>query len=397
MILSSVSAAMFDSILLSTSIPFPKTRILYLIPYISDIGSPSPMWVSLSSYLFTIIHMWYQGHLDEDVHRVPNMCLAKWGVRSMLRVFIPGLHNPHTRSPFLSQEDHRIFYEHGLLPAVTELCEDRAAEWPATYTDEMYRARGRNGTLSFQTKRIPSWKVKDLGRTIRSKLHAAGIPWAAGIVFLHQIRGVKDSTIHSVNRDAATRALQEFLQEEHLDENAVLTGGKWWIDVGIQVSSAAQDCLAWRTDSHGQIVQEIFNIDVRNAVRLTSVGSSQYTRDMTSHLPQVSGCRIEPGVQGRGPFQVAYLQLYTTDKAVTYRLDQGHHSKIITCADVIRGHANDFITGLYAAYRNAINNNHGQARMEVRVPIAFCKDVLVELDRNVICRGLVSFQSMEWW
>lgn len=185
-----------------------------------------------------------------------------------------------------------------------------------------------------------------------------------------------------MNNDATTRVFQEFLQEEHLDRNAVLTGSSWWIDVGIQVSLDALDCLAWRTDSHSQIVQEICNIDVRNAVRLTSVGSSQYTCDMTSHLPQVSGCRIEPDVQGQGPFQVAYLQLYTTDKAVTYRLDQGHHSKFITCAD---RKANNFINGLYTTYRNAIDNNYGQARMEVRIPVAFCKDVLVELDRNVIC------------
>ena len=90
---------------------------------------------------------------------MPNLCLAKWGVHNMLRAFIPGLYNRSTRSPFLSEEDHVTFYEQGLLPAVKELCGDRAAEWPATYTDEMYWARGRNGTLSFQTKMIPEWKA----------------------------------------------------------------------------------------------------------------------------------------------------------------------------------------------------------------------------------------------
>jgi hypothetical protein len=328
---------------------------------------------------------------------VPNLCLAKWDVHNILRVFIPGLYNRHTRSPFLSQEDHTTFYEQGLLLAVKELCGDRAAEWPATYTDEMYRARGRNGTLSFQTKMIPDWKVGDLGTTIRSKLGDAGIPWARGIVFLHQIRGVKDSTIHSVDDVSAEQAFTEFLRNEHLDENAILTGGSWWIDVGIQVTSTTQNCLAWRTDSHGQIVQQIFDIDLQNAVRMTSIGSSQYTRDMTSHLPQVSGCRIEPGVRGRGPFEVTYLQLYTTDKCVTYRQDQGHYSKYITCGDIIKGKASVFINGLYTAYRNAIDNNYSQARMEVRVPIHFATEVLLELDGNIICQGLVSFSPMEWW
>jgi hypothetical protein len=315
----------------------------------------------------------------------------------MLRAFIPGLYNRYTQSPFLSQEDHVTFYEQGLLPAVKELCGDRAAEWPATYTDEMYRARGRNGTLSFQTKMIPDWKVKDLGTMIRSKLREAGIPWGKGIVFLHQIRGVKDSTIHSVDDVSARRALADFLQKEHIDDRVVLTRGSWWIDVGIQVTSTAKECLAWRTDSHAQIVQEVCEIETRNAVRMTSIGSSRYTRDMTSHLPQVSGCRIEPGVQGQGRFEVAYLQLYTTDKSVTYRQDQGRHSKFITCGDIIRGKATAFINGLYSAYRNAIENNHGQARMEVRVPIGFATEALVELQNNILSQGLVSFPSMEWW
>jgi hypothetical protein len=328
---------------------------------------------------------------------VPNLCLAKWGVHNMLRAFIPGLYNRYTRSPFLSQEDHVTFYEQGLLPAVKELCGDRAAEWPATYTDEMYRARGRNGTLSFQTKMIPDWKVRSLGTTIRSKLREAGIPWAEGIIFLHQIRGVKDSTIHSVDGASALQALVEFLRKEHIDDRAIFTGGGWWIDVGIQVTSTAEECLAWRTDSHGAIVREICDIEARHAVRMTSIGSSRYTRDMTSHLPQVSGCRIEPGIQGQGPFEVTYLQLYTTDKSVTYRHDQGHHSKFITCSDIVRGRSTAFIGGLYSAYRNAIGNNHAQARMEVRVPIRCATEALVELNENIICQGLVSFSSVEWW
>lgn len=328
---------------------------------------------------------------------MPNLCLAKWGVHNMLRAFIPGLYNRSTRSPFLSEEDHVTFYEQGLLPAVKELCGDRAAEWPATYTDEMYRARGRNGTLSFQTKMIPEWKVNSLGTTIRSKLRDAGIPWAEGIVFLHQIRGVKDSTIHRVDGASALRALTEFLRNEHMDDQAIFADGSWWIDVGMQVTSIAEDCLAWRTDSHGQIVREICEIDTRNAVRMTSIGSSRYTRDMTSHLPQVSGCRIEPGIQGQGPLEVAYLQLYTTDKSVTYRRDQGHHSKFITCRDIINGKSTAFIGGLYSAYRNAIGTNHAQARMEVRVPIHFATEALVELSSDVICQGLVSFSSVEWW
>lgn len=324
------------------------------------------------------------------------MCLAKWGVHNILRVFIPGLYNRHTRSPFVSQEDHMTFYEQGLLPAVKELCGDRASEWPATYTDEMYRARGRNGTLSFQTKMIPDWQVSNLGDAIRGKLTEAGIPWADGIVFLHQVRGVKDSTIHSVDRESAQKAFVEFLRKENIVDWAILGGGHWWIDVGIQVTLDKR-CLAWRSDSHMQVVREICGVNTQIAARLTSIGSSRYTRDMASHLPQVSGCRIEPGAHGQGQYEVTYLQLYTTDKSVTYRQDQGHYSKYITCGDIVRGKWASFIDGLYSAYRNAIDNNYAQARMEVRVPIHFAKDVLLNLNAETICSALVSFNSTEWW
>jgi hypothetical protein len=143
--------------------------------------------------------------------------------------------------------------------------------------------------------------------------------------------------------------------------------------------------------------KDICKNSASHAQRLTSVGSSQYARDMTSHLPQISGCRIEPGVQGRGPFEVAYLQLYGTDKSITYRPDQGHAGKFVTCNDVVKGKANTFIDGLYSLYLNAIDNNNAEARMEVRVPIQFALQILLDMDVDVICQGLVSFPSVEWW
>jgi hypothetical protein len=314
----------------------------------------------------------------------------------MIRAFIPGLYDQDTQSPFLSQEDQTIFYELGFLPAVQELCDDRSAEWPSRYSDEMFRARCRNGTLTFQSKMIPYWNVRQLGETIRSKLRHAGVPWATGITFLHQIRGVKDATYHGMDPRSAEEALDEFFIQNNLDLNEVESTGDWWIDVGVQVSSGDK-CLAWRTDSHGRIVWEICKIPLKHAQRLTSIGSSQYVRDIVSHLPQVSGCRIQPGVQGQGPYEVSYLQLYLTDKAVTYHPEKGHHGKFTTCNDVVNGKANKYLEGLYSLYLNAIEGNYAQARMEVRIPIQFATETLMNLRSDVICGGLVSFPCVEWW
>lgn len=314
----------------------------------------------------------------------------------MIRVLIPGLYDEQTRSPYLSQEDQKAFYEKGLLPAVQDLCESSADGWPATYDDEMFRARGRNGTLSFQSKMIPRWNVSSLGSTIRRYLRNAGIPWAKGIVFRHQVRGVKHSTGHELTVDAANEALADFLSTLFLDRERISSHGSWWVDVGIEVSSAEENCLAWRTDCHVHVVREICQIDNENAQRITRMGSSKYARDMVSHLPQVSGCRIKPGIRAQGPMEVAYLQLYCTDKSLTYRQDSGHHGKFITCDDIIKGKTYDFIDKLYALYINAVEKHNAHARMEVRVPLQFASRALLNVDFDVLYNSLVSFPAVEW-
>lgn len=120
----------------------------------------------------------------------------------MLRVFIPELYNDD-RSQFLSQEEQKIFYKEGLRPAVVRLTPGVANEWPATYDDKNFRARGANGRLCFQTKVLPDWLVPHLGDCIRESLTDSGHTWGEGLVFLHQIRGVKHGNTHSLSRGAA--------------------------------------------------------------------------------------------------------------------------------------------------------------------------------------------------
>ncbi len=103
-------------------------------------------------------------------------------------------------------------------------------------------------------------------------------------------------------REAAQAAMEHLCVMNFLDEDAFL-GGDWWIDVGLEISSSAKKCLAWRTDSHYHIVQEALEISGLHAARITRPGSSKYIRDMTSHLTSVSGCRISPGVRAQGPIR----------------------------------------------------------------------------------------------
>jgi hypothetical protein len=314
----------------------------------------------------------------------------------MIRALIPELCKAGRRTPFLSQDEQKLFYEKGLRPAIQHILGDISAEWPATYNDEMFRARGHNGQLSFQTKVVPQWKLHLLGDTIRYYLELNGSSWAKGLVFLHQIRGVKHSSFHSFDTDSADKALRSFLQESNL-HHAVFGSGTWWVDVGIEISSPEKSCLSWRTDSHFHLVEAALEISANTACRITSVGSSKYTRDLVSHMPAVSGCRITPGPRACGPYDVQYFQAYSTDKALIYCQERGHSGKFITCTEVLKGKAKNYIQNLYNLYANAIDNNNSLARLEVRVPLCYATEVLLNLDDDLLQSSLVSFTQSIWW
>ena len=73
--------------------------------------------------------------------------------------------------------------------------------------------------------------------------------------------------------------------------------------------------------------------------------------DLSAHLTGLSGCRIEPGRRAEGPGEVRYLQMYTTDKSVTYHPEGRHHGKVLTGKDVLSAKEDPaFCTGLYEAY-----------------------------------------------
>lgn len=312
----------------------------------------------------------------------------------MIRVLFPALCKDNG-SPFLSQEEQMIFYDKGFHPAVVDIMGSAAADWPPNYLSEMFRARGHNGRLAFITKVMPEWHLRSLGDKIREHLHKNDVSWGEGLVFLYQIRGVKNSNQHRPCEEASEVALEEWLDESSLRLDD-LTGENWWIDVGLQISSSKKECLAWRTDSHFHLVKHVLRIRDHQADRITSITSSKYTCDMTSHLTAVSGCRITPGPRAEGPFSVQYLQLYTTDKSLTYRQDEGHYGKFLTCKDVLAGKSTGFCNNLYSVYLAAMDDSYSLARAEIRIPIKHALSVLIDLPDD-IHQWLVSFPRVVWW
>lgn len=333
------------------------------------------------------------------IHKIPNIALGNASTHSLIRVLIPGIYTKG-RSSFLEQSEMANFYNYGLLPAIQTVLGSPAGEWPSSYTNEMFRARDTtNGYLKFQTKTIPHDAAAILAENIISALQSSPFPhYADGLAILHQIRGVKTSYKHDLEMPPG-EALKNFLRSEHLSFERIKDSGEWWVDVGIEFADLGGQCLAWRTNAHTQIVEHVLNVETHIAKRITTPGSSKYHRDLTSHLTNVSGCRIEPGPRGQGRKKIEYLQLYTTDKSVLYHPvpELGKFGKFLTCTDIIENRWEDFLKSLWSVYYHAIDNNTALARLEVRVGLKEAANILFDLDDDLIRRSLYVIPSEDFW
>lgn len=316
----------------------------------------------------------------------------------MLRAVIPGLYHKERSTSLLNQSEFATFYEKGFRPAVESLSPAAAAEWPPTYQAELFRARGKHGTLALQTKTLGKWFLRGLGDAIRAALRDNEVPWGEGLIFLYQIKGVKASNGHRTSAASAQLSLNEFFIKNSITQEGI-DRGDWWVDVGLEISSGREECLAWRTDHHFHIVKHALSIDTSNAQRITRPGSSKYIRDLTSHLTAVAGCRISPGARAQGPHEAAYLQMYTTDKAVIYRPEGAHFGKHLTGKEILENKADAYCRGLYNLYTDASNKNNGHARVEVRVPYEHAASVLVNIDtvHELFVTSLICVPSVVWW
>jgi hypothetical protein len=325
-------------------------------------------------------------------HKVPNVCLATFGTRHMVRVFFPHLYGaPEApESTRLSKTQQAQFYDLAIRKAVLEVCSDAASDWPISYQDEMFRAKKMGPGFAWGTKPVGSLDVEEFGQALRRFCEGSGESWMKDIVFQVQIRGLKLATCHDANPAQAQASFDLFTKDLDLT-----VPGQVWVDVGLEVS-VPDSAVMWRTTSHPEVVRRALDISQADANTLTDPTRRIYQRDVTAHLPALSGCRIHTHTRS-GPYETDYIQLYSTEKNPTYHPERGHHAKYITTKMAMRGNPPSFITQLHNLYGRSADQMPVSARMEVRVPIAHAQDVLLDWTRRRMENHVVVMDQWVWW
>jgi hypothetical protein len=305
----------------------------------------------------------------------------------MIRIFFPGLLDQGTArsGSFLSKEELRDLYDKGVRPAVEAVAPASLHDWPADFFAESFRAKKHQHGFSQSSKPLPGYLAEEFSRELRSRL-AEDVPWAKNIVFGTQIRGVKNATCHDLHESRP--ALQRFL------ENIDTTRGHWYIDVALEFVDKGR-ALLWRSDAHHHIAAEALALRPEEAESFTT--NSKHRVDLSSHLTALAGFQSSPTKSQGGPYQITYLQAYTTDKSVTYHPEKGHFGKFITPSMAMTGAPPTFCENLEQAYKSARDKVDVAARIEVRVELKYANHVLLSFDHAVLHRSLVSMKRGVWW
>lgn len=318
-------------------------------------------------------------------------------------IFFPKLY-VRGESPRMSQANSALLYDRCIRPTIHELLPLTISHWPISYDACMRRIRDSRGQFHFTTLDIPDHILDDFTERLRNRLDAH--PEFRDSFFVHEWRGIKGYTGHDPVDDVACDTAIDAAMEDIaiLDMYPPDSENAWFIDVAIELSSPDK-VLQWRTDSHLRILQYAIPTAERSELA-REMRRRSFHKDISSHLYDLAGLRMEVHPRLQGAQQIHYVNCYTTDKSATYQLHRGafrRHRAEELFPHKIQGVLKDIAslsdiydkcTGLHAHPAQLSNG-----RLEVR--LALRPEHVTHKFRNVtpafIRNTIVGFHPVDWW
>ncbi|KAI9056742.1 hypothetical protein FKP32DRAFT_1546979, partial [Trametes sanguinea] len=268
--------------------------------------------------------------------------------------------------------------------------------------------RDPRGRFHFGSVDIPTDTLEDFARVLHDNLEDH--PRLGDFRFMIELRGTKGMfsfPFHDL--DARRNMFNSMIEHhlllccEHLDLEAENLDGNlanWYCDVGMEVSRP-DHVVQWISAAHHRLLAHA--LPSRTDEQITRLlGGSNVSVDLSGHLFDLAGFRATPASQGRTD-RVAYVNVYTTDKSVTYQLHQGAFSphrgshlfpgtlpRLLKDMDVIAR------TFSQCAGVNG-DTQDGTARYEVRVSIQNALVALRTFPEDLLRHSVICVPSSVWW
>ncbi|EJF55644.1 hypothetical protein DICSQDRAFT_20297, partial [Dichomitus squalens LYAD-421 SS1] len=261
-------------------------------------------------------------------------------------------------------------------------------------------ARGR-AAFSTVSHDIPVNCLQRFAQSLLARLDRLGGQFH-GAFFELEAKGVKGTSIHNPSdeerrRDALETVLDP-LDITLIPDEELRT--RWYVDVALEVHQPGH-VMQWLTDAHPRLIRHALpHVNATRARELTR--SKLYACDLSGHLTDLSGFRLEPRSYGTRD-RVTYANVYTTDKNVTYQLNGGlfrRHTSVDLYPNKLDKLLQD-IDAISTTFHDCAGGQgvlqDGAARFEVRVNIAYALFTHTTLPNDLIRHSVLPIPSRLWW
>ena len=304
-----------------------------------------------------------------SLHCIPHLLLGKvTGTdHTQLYLFFPHLYR-HRRPTMLPDELLARFWNDIVRPIGLNQIGGNTATW---LTYEQWQIREAEGRfLHTQGILINAAQISDLGNSIIESCQQD--PDFKGIFFYHEKRGTKQAHKHLPN-DRLDAQLQRdqflaFINVSELDES--------YLDIGIEISTPGK-CILPLKRGHSKLLQWAMGPDVSiETAEILTTTKKRFCVDYTSTLHEVAGFRCRPSDgQTANPHRIKYVNVYSTDKGLTYQLHKHGLYRKLSAADILPDKIDKtlkVIQDVAMQYRIASTPDslvNGATRVEMRVAL----------------------------
>ncbi|KAG7443532.1 uncharacterized protein BT62DRAFT_921991 [Guyanagaster necrorhizus] len=176
-------------------------------------------------------------------------------------------------------------------------------------------------------------------------------------------------------------------------------GDDVFVDVALELS-VKEGAVMWHSDSHAVMLQRLLQMHQTEADKWMHFGYYNYKWDTCAHLTSVAGCHITTHTTLLGQFNATFVQIYTTDKCLTYDMWASNNAKFITAVNLIKKSKytyNEFLGKLYSVFTDAAWHNNVHAQIEAQVPLANVEDVFADVPVASFSDLVYCVPQQDWW
>ncbi|KDN34640.1 hypothetical protein RSAG8_12265, partial [Rhizoctonia solani AG-8 WAC10335] len=374
------------------------------------------------------IQRWDGTTANQHLHKVPNMRIFELEPRGTIRIHFPHEEAAEGGKVCLDEEHARQFYDKCLYPAaVATLPEDLVREWPPSYVDEKFRGKKkkdksdlnqeqRGGTTQQSGRDIHTAYLNDLLAKARELVESEPeLRWAQHFFLGFEMRGMKNRevSLHPPPEDVlvdadgmvddeaprvkAVDAVLDYFDTSQFEKDC------WFLDIAtrVVVSDDVDEpsaCTFASADMHAHLLNHFTELDWERCVEYTNAPGKRYQKDEVAQFNNIAGGRFtNPDGVHNG---VHFVQIYTTDKSVTYNLELANNAQRSSSAQLANSWDKELeqhIDPLLRAFKNS-SQTHGVAlRIESRVEFFNYPLRHLRIPDDLLERCLFRIDRHEFW